>query len=192
LDALHEAYGHRCVYCDHNPGRTIDHASPKRGDPSLTYVWANWRVSCGDCNNRKGTASVVDPHRADPSDFFLMDVLTGKPLPRPNARPRTRDRATITIDKLGLDNQIYNDARRRIRQQFLKALRDYVDTGEDGARETVLTMLSHSTPHRAVLRELMLERDRSLNPWRPLIDACLARLPQLEAWARAPLAETDG
>lgn len=43
----------RCMYCEHDRGTDIDHFNPRANAPSLTFVWANWVLACGECNSRK-------------------------------------------------------------------------------------------------------------------------------------------
>src|SRR5262249_34990223 len=69
LKHLHDAYGPRCIYCDHAHGRTIDHVASKVSTPSKRFDWANWRPACMDCNNLKGRKRVIDPVRTDPRNY---------------------------------------------------------------------------------------------------------------------------
>src|SRR5688572_10936817 len=79
VNALEAAYGKRCMYCDHAPGRTIDHSTAKAKSASQMFAWENWRLSCGDCNRLKGSSTVVDPLTEDPRDAIVFDTATGAP-----------------------------------------------------------------------------------------------------------------
>ena len=53
VDKLCEAYGYRCLYCDHAEGWTIDHAHAKSRSAAGAFAWKNFRPACGDCNHRR-------------------------------------------------------------------------------------------------------------------------------------------
>ncbi len=186
FDRLHDAYGGRCVYCDHTPGRTIDHSTPLSVRAAKAYAWENWRLACGDCNRLKGTRLVVDPVRSDPRDFLLFDVVTGAPEVRRDAGTTRSARGEETISALRLDHQIFNDARRRLRIDLVLRLRRLVGKPSDRQRRQVRELLDRSVPHRAVVRELVLEQDDALNPWRGLIVEALSVMPELLDWAHDP------
>lgn len=191
VNALRVAYGSRCLYCDHAHGWTIDHAKPKAARPSMRFSWANWRLSCMDCNNKKGTKCFVDPVRHDPHDYLEFDLVTGAPI----AVGSGRRKAAANNAKDVLDNQTLNEARRAARMrmvELLGALSADARIRADGKRmgttraRDVAAMLDPATPHRAILRDLILEEDPVLNPHRALVDEALKQLPMLEAWARKP------
>src|SRR5262245_53540872 len=69
--------GKRCCYCDHSPGRTIDHVDAK-ASLDLAFEWANWLCTCGDCNRLKGVRFCIDPRMADPRRFLAFDPTTGE------------------------------------------------------------------------------------------------------------------
>lgn len=91
IDALQSAYGHRCLYCDHAEGRSIDHRDAKSTSIARAFAWDNFRPSCLGCNNLKGTLAIVDPVSEDPRRFIEYDVSTGKPAPSPTATPATKE-----------------------------------------------------------------------------------------------------
>ncbi len=111
---LERAYGHRCLYCDHSPARSIDHRYAKSASVERAFAWKNFRPSCGDCNRLKGTRAIVDPVSADPRVFIEYDVSTGKPacrhapaLPYPVAprygRGGRRKRSAVSIRKVKIE-----------------------------------------------------------------------------------------
>jgi len=144
-------------------------------------MWANWRPSCGDCNNLKGTRRIVDPVRADPRHYVVFDLTTGAPVAVGKRRAKTIAEATRVL----LDNQTLNEARRAARVRMVEAL-ERLGAGGSGARDRVKVLLRPETPHRAVLRELLLEQDPTLNPYRSAVDAALNKAPELEDWAVDP------
>lgn len=181
LALLHGAYGARCLYCDHAHGRTIDHARPKSKTPRDRFAWANWRPSCGDCNNLKGTRRVIDPAREDPRASLVFDLTTGEPIVVAGKARRPRAEATLRL----LDNQTHNEARRAMLRRALDVFED-VAQGGPGADVRMAKLLRRETPHRAIIRELILERDDALNPHRALVDRVVARMPEIEVWAADP------
>jgi hypothetical protein len=129
LDELHKAYGHRCLCCDHAEGRTIDHRDAKSLTVSGAFAWRNLRPWCGDCNNLKGTKTLVDPVSEDPRTFLVFDVTTGRPMVSPEAKPRQRKKAEDT--RPVLDNQTLNEARRAKLHKVLDVMARFV-AGEPG------------------------------------------------------------
>ena len=178
---LQRAYGPRCLYCDHAYGWTIDHVAGKAATPGKRFLWANWRPACMDCNNKKGTARVVDPVRSDPRAYLVFDLATGAPVVVASGRALPIAVATRAV----LDNQTLNDARRAARARMVDLLRA-VANGQRGAKQRALELLQPVFPHRAILRDLILEKDDALNPYRDTVAAAVAALPQLERWAKSP------
>jgi hypothetical protein len=99
-DFISTAYHHRCVYCDHNPARTIDHVKPKARARKTQYGWGNWRAACGDCNRLKGTKKVFDPAVEDPRLGLVFDLDMGAVAIRGGARGIARDRARASLEIL--------------------------------------------------------------------------------------------
>jgi hypothetical protein len=42
-------------------------------------------------------------------------------------------------------------------------------------------------PHRAIVRDLILDADEDLHRWAPLVREVVHRIPDVKAWALAPL-----
>ena len=185
LHRLEHAYGARCAYCDHAHGRTIDHVAPKSAKPKARFDWANWRLSCMDCNNIKGVHTAVDPVRKDPRSYIVFNITTG----RPEIIAVKRARPVAKVTSAMLENQTLNEARRTARVKMVDVLTRISD-GEIGARRELAKLVERATPHRAMLRELVLETDGTLNPHRDVVDAVIAIVPGLQAWASAPATTT--
>ncbi len=184
--ALQGAYGHRCLYCDHAPVRSVDHRDAKSRSVGSAFAWKNFRASCGDCNHQKGTQTIVDPVSEDPRAFITYDVSTGKPAPIPAPRTARRKKAEVTI-KL-LDHHTLNEARRAKLRKVLDALTRFLggEAGFDEAR--VRKELSADEPHRAIVRDLVLGAEANLHLWSPLVRQAMRRLPFLKVWASRPTA----
>jgi uncharacterized protein (TIGR02646 family) len=179
---LSAVYGPRCVYCDHAPGLTIDHVRAKAKQAAVAFSWSNWLPSCGDCNRNKGTKSTVQPLRDDPRRFFRFDVASGEPDVVALGK-RAAEKARVSVIAFHLDNQTFNDARRAALLVFLEDAGKYLC---GGSADLVTRHLLRSTPHRAVVREMLLEENEALNPYRPMAKALILRLPRLSDWARDP------
>jgi 5-methylcytosine-specific restriction endonuclease McrA len=184
FDELQRAYGHRCLYCDHAEGSSIDHRDAKSTSVERALAWKNFRPSCLGCNHRKGTTVIVDPVSEDPRLFIQYDVTTGKPAPRSTATPARRKKATLTIRLL--DCQTLNDARRAKQQKVERALAGFVlgEKGYDAAH--VLAELTAQEPHRAIVRDLILDAEADLHLSSPLVRDAMQRLPTLKTWALQP------
>lgn len=184
FEALTAAYGERCLYCDHAPGRTIDHATAKTASAAGTFAWKNHRPSCGDCNRLKGTRAIVDPVQEDPRGFVCFDTTTGKPELAPGARRKRKAEETRRL----LDHQTLNDARRAKQRQVLVVMGRFL-AGEEGYDERRVLDEVTFGPHRAIVRDLVFdaELDPDLFEGAHLVRAVLRRLPGLRDWAKAPV-----
>jgi hypothetical protein len=185
LDELHKAYGHRCLYCDHAEGRTIDHRDAKTRTSASAFTWSNHRPACGDCNRDKGTRQIVDPLTEDPRVFLVFDVNTGAPDVNPRVGRRRRDKAQNTLPLL--DKHTLKEARRAKLRRVIDTMTRFVDDepGHDAAR--VLAELAAAEPHRAIVRDLILGAEDDLHPWAALVREAMRRIRRLKAWALAPI-----
>ena len=124
-----------CWYCERQCGTgagagwrepTVDHFRPLRHFPWLAYEWSNWIFSCRMCNgvnkqDRWPDTGYVDPCASDvaerPEHYFDYDDLTGELIPKEGLSGTTRQKATHTINDLGLNKKDVKDIRfRRIRR----------------------------------------------------------------------------
>ena len=182
IKKLQEACGTRCVYCDYAHGRTVDHVVGKTEDAATCFTWENWRACCGDCNNLEGKKRVVDPVKVDPRRHVCFDLTTGAPIAVDTSRTTSVVETTLAL----LDNQTLNEARRKARVDMVDALHQLTSVGGTRALRKMKALLDRITPHRAMLRELVLEQDPTLNPHRPVVDAALKKMPELATWAADP------
>jgi hypothetical protein len=66
--------------------------------------------------------------------------------------------------------------------------RPIVVAGRQGCEDAIEAMLDAETPHRAILRELILEEDDALNPHRACVTRAIGLMPRLFEWAADPVA----
>ena len=59
--------------------------------------------------------------------------------------------------------------------------------GHEGARRKIYEELQPRMPHRAIVRELILEQDDILNPFVRTVRAILSIDPNLASWAADPV-----
>jgi hypothetical protein len=147
----------------------------------------NWLPACSECNRLKnaGRKVLVPRGRVDPRDFLAFDITTGAPEIGVSADARKQRVGASTIATLRLDHPVLNDARRVQRQRMVALLLD-VANRKKGAAAEALDMLRATEPHRAILRELILETDAVLNPHASMVARAVRELPELRRWARRP------
>lgn len=110
---LSAAFSGLCGYCEEATDGQVDHFRPKSKFPKLVYAWPNWVFACPDCNHRKSDqwppGGYVDPCArtwpARPEKFFTYDTVTGELLPQTGLTARRRQKASQTIDDLGLNDE---------------------------------------------------------------------------------------
>lgn len=110
---------------------------------------------------------------------------TGKPFTRSKCSRAARSRAEASI-KLGLDNETFNDARRRVARGFLNLLADHLERRTRATKAAVLGYLRDpQAGNRAVLRDLILEPHLSV--YGSIVEEALRSIPELKKWAVNPL-----
>lgn len=174
----------RCCYCDSAPARTIDHVDAK-ATFDLAFKWTNWVCTCGDCNRLKGTRFCIDPRAGDPRRFLAIDPMTGEVDVRGGLGRRLALRAQNTVN-MGLSHQVLNDARRRVALDVVTWVRRVL-SGDVYWRGRLEKATEPESPHRAVIRDLILEEDDALNPFAPLLKKFVLAYPEFMDWARRPL-----
>ena len=106
---LERVFAGLCAYCECACRGEVDHFRPKSIFPELVYDWANWLLSCHDCNHAKGdkwpTGGYVDPCATSPrpESFFDFDTLTGEIVPKEGLGSTRRRVAQTMIDDLKLN-----------------------------------------------------------------------------------------
>lgn len=103
---LYEAFQGKCAFCEsrmaHVSSPHIEHYRPKSNFFDQMFVWQNWLLSCGRCNDKKwahfpdcgGQPCLLDPTTENPNeniDFLGAQILDKTP------------RGAETIKLIGLD-----------------------------------------------------------------------------------------
>jgi uncharacterized protein (TIGR02646 family) len=154
-DDLEARLGAYCSYCElplqHSPH--VEHVQPKSCHPELATRWENLLLACGHCNSCKGSEDValgdyLWPDRDNTAWAFGYDS-GGNVNVRAGLTPAGNDRATRTIDLLGLTNRpTVSDRRRRWRRHAwdvaLRAKGNLAANGGEALRRQVRdTALGH-------------------------------------------------
>lgn len=125
LRDLHAAYDGICAYAalrihDVDGVRSVDHFRPKGAYPALAYVWENYRLACTRMNGRKGDyEDVLDPFEVV-DGWFVVDFTKGAIGPAPELVDPERARVVATIARLGLDDDLFRNARLEVVERFLE------------------------------------------------------------------------
>ncbi len=115
-EALYEAFRGKCAFCEsrmaHVSSPHIEHYRPKSLFPDLAFVWENWLLSCGRCNDKKWAhfpscneqPCVIDPTSEEPSNHIEFNgyLALGK-----------TERGSETIRLVGLNRSPLEDERSR-------------------------------------------------------------------------------
>ena len=108
------------------------------------------------------------------------------PLPAlPATKPTQRKKSERT--RLLLDFHTYNEARRAKLKRVLDVLTRFLDRERGYGPKRVRAELVDDEPHRAIVRDLILDAEADLHIWSPLLRKAMRVLPDLKAWALAPL-----
>jgi hypothetical protein len=109
LDDLHHRYDGVCAYvsiyiCRVTGARSADHFIAKSTAIEHAFHWYNLRLASGKINGRKGIFDdILDPFEIQP-ETFCLNLATGRIYPNPGLPRDLKDKAQITIDRLGLDD----------------------------------------------------------------------------------------
>ena len=102
-----------CSFCDGFPmgkmsRNTIEHFRPKSKYPELSYCWTNLFIACDICQEKNDNFDklLLKPDALDYefSKYFIFDFLNGEIKPNPKTSKIAQERAKITIDIYGLNN----------------------------------------------------------------------------------------
>ncbi len=153
----------RCMYCEDDRARQIDHFTPVQLRPELVLTWENLNWSCGPCNNRKRerfSVHLLNPTAPgfDPDRHFTFNKHNGRWCPCSAS-------GVVSADIYGLDDPDLCNARRAAFitfQVLIRAYRDERDAGSAHAR-----LYANAMKETKVLRSvftLILRLHRSGNP----------------------------
>ncbi len=116
LRDLHACYDGVCAYSSMyievtQGAATVDHFIAKTIAVEEAYRWRNYRLASLTMNGRKGISrDVLDPFTLAP-ETFSFDTIEGRISPNPSLSEDMQKEAQATIDRLGLDNGDFRQAR---------------------------------------------------------------------------------
>lgn len=168
---FHHFHG-KCAFCEskmaHVSSPHIEHYWPKSKFPRKTFVWRNWLLSCGKCNEKKwaktpfygAIPSLINPTIEEPHKHigFVGAITVEK-----------TERGKQTIELLGLKRQDLEEERSRwldgIRQLLLLAI---IPEFQQAARNCLVWAMQPESPYTAMTRDYLLEKTpRLANPTQP-------------------------
>jgi uncharacterized protein (TIGR02646 family) len=179
----------KCAYCEAIAAKDIEHFYPKSTHPLRMFAWDNFLRGCKNCNNAKlarfpvddaGLRLLVDPCDDEPLDYFSWDLMTGATGLSPD--PIRQPRALATRGLFSLDQEALREERRNKALDVLYLLA-HVAREDPVTDKTRDRLRDHLRPHRpwlGIVRQLLTRPgDRE----RPIVDAALAKLPEIRIWA---------
>lgn len=179
----------RCMYCEHNEAKQIDHFEPRKVAPQRTFDWANLLLACDVCNsNTKRTQHtradgvvLLDPTADDPSAHLELRPLDG-------ALDACTERGAWTIQVFQLNERaILKQQRKRTWDGLQRLIEEYATVVARGDLEAAADVRAHICAHpfpSVLLQILSIAQDP--NPLTVLRPACLAALrahPEIATWA---------
>jgi len=188
--ALHEFCLKKCVYCEALVPKDIEHFYPKSKYPKRMFRWTNFVRGCKNCNNAKldrfpkagNRRLLIDPCSDEPLDYLVFDPTTGRAMLNPD--PRYHDRAKVTRDMFGLDEDTLCDER-RIKLSLVTSLLARVvrenpinDATIDGLRDELLP----TRPRLGIVRALFKRPDYAGGRYRTLVAGARKKLPAIDQW----------
>ena len=186
-NALGRMFYNKCCYCEKVIAKDIEHFYPKTLYPDRMFCWDNMLRACKDCNFEKldadpedpldsnGERSLLDPTVDRPEDYLQWDLLTGMPI-YINAGPGI-DRGQRTVSVCDLDNQKFNEQRRKQAFRFRWYLErvSQEDPVADNIRCLLDDLLEPGEPWQGIIRQII--RDPYFTP---LIQEAERKLPHLK------------
>jgi uncharacterized protein (TIGR02646 family) len=173
VQTLFDAFHGKCAFCESCPSHVssphIEHYRPKSQFPDQMFVWRNWLLSCGRCNEKKWAhfpdctdqPCLLDPTSEDPADhldFFEAQILD-KTL-----------RGAKTIQIIGLDRAPLVEERARwlMTINLLLLLVCCVRPAYTEARQLLIWAMQSDAPYAAMTRAYLRRKvPRLANPDTP-------------------------
>ena len=149
-DKLNKLYHHKCAYCeDHAEQTHVDHYRPKKEYYWLAYSWDNLICSCPTCNQFKKNNFAIKGKKANPpkttGDLNDINIWSSQKYDRQekpmllnperdvlknvflfdmegHIKGNNNSRADYTIEICHLNRKILVDARRKIVDDYRKAI----------------------------------------------------------------------
>lgn len=164
LDAMFHG---KCCYCEKVIAKDIEHFYPKTLYPSRMFDWDNLLRSCKDCNFEKlaedpddpmdatGARSLLDPSKDRPEEYLSWDLLTGLPVYIDRLTGVHRGERTVQV--CDLDNQKFNDQRRKQAERFLYVLDHVINETpvRNDTRKLLDDLLEPGEPWLGVIRQIL-------------------------------------
>lgn len=178
----------KCAYCEQGDARDIEHFWPKTVYPARMFSWDNLLRSCKNCNNAKrdrfpldarGRRLLLDPCEDEPLDHLAWDGTTGAAGVAPDPRRAARGRATIELFQLNQESIREERRQKYLLVRFLLALVIEEQPPRPETRERLREELLPHRPWLAIVRQLL---SRPQGSDRPLVEAALAKLPEIKTW----------
>jgi uncharacterized protein (TIGR02646 family) len=190
VDAALDAHTRgKCAYCENVAAKDIEHFYPKSIYPGRMFFWDNFLRGCKNCNNAKvdrfpldaaGRRLLIDPCAEEPLDYFVWDPKTGATGLAPD--PLRQPRALATRELFALDQEPLREERRN-KVGVILYLLARVSQEDPVTPETRNRLRDELQPHRpwlGIIRQLLT---RPSGQDRLLVNAALARLPEIRTWA---------
>ena len=123
IDDLMEAYDQTCAYSCFRihpvtGARSVDHMAPKSRSWDSVYEWTNYRLASARLNARKKDfGDVLDPF-AIIDGWFQLELVGFQVEPATDLGDPIRTQIDQTIDRLGLDDFIHRNARKRDAEHY--------------------------------------------------------------------------
>ena len=180
----------RCMYCEDSVADEVEHFRPKDLYPEGVFAWMNYLYACGPCNGGKnnrfvviantgafvdvtrpykapvvrpasGDAALIDPRRENPLDFLILDLRdTFEFTPIADAGTQDYERASYTIEVLGLNSRDYLVRARKIAFENYSALLYRLERESDPQRRCVVMCAIRANNHPTVWWEMKRQRQR--------------------------------
>ncbi|MBF0582894.1 MAG: hypothetical protein HQL80_01520 [Magnetococcales bacterium] len=125
LGDLYTSYQGTCaylaVYFERGTGAaSVDHFVAKSQQAELAYEWSNFRLACTAMNTKKNRYDdVLDPFTLE-TNWFHLELLTGRIFPNPELLPTDISQVQNTINRLGLNDPMHKEMRTRHFQGYIQ------------------------------------------------------------------------
>jgi uncharacterized protein (TIGR02646 family) len=184
----------RCMYCEDSRGTDIEHFWPRGGedgDPGRAFRWENLLLSCGGCNDAKGTRFptddagapvLLDPTSDYPMEHLYFDPPTGQLAPAFDASGTPSCRGEVTLAVL---HTLNSDPVTKGRQRTYRSLRRAVVQAIQGrsSRDELLETVGDNGQY-GLARWFFLGGGASHEPFATLARQCRDLWTEAQAVAR--------
>jgi hypothetical protein len=196
----------RCAYCEDSAADEVEHIRPKSRYPEAVFVWPNYLYACGPCNGAKnnrfaifpganlpkvevatsdgppvaGMPVFLNPREENAMLWITLDLRTCVFVATAAKDAQLRERASYTIDVLGLNRDPLIGARKAAFKDYLAHLHRYVQEKRSGASVEALADIRDTIANRqhpTVWREMQRQHDKH-DSLRPLFAAA----PEAICW----------